>query len=141
MLAIVNINHYIEFIKYGDAKMIDGNTAALNEHLSQQETMDYENEWKFDYIEQCIDAAMYEIEVNSFFMHEGSRYNLLDVFADCDSNTQMGVGDALKMLMFNQGAAVYAEELKEWARDELAKWPDADKAYELHVSINEPQEY
>ncbi len=119
---------------------MDGNLAALNEHMAQQADKDYENEWKFDYVEQCVDSAMYQLEIQSYFMHEGNRYSLLDVFADCSPNAQMGVGDALKMLMFDENAEAYAGNLFAWATDELATWVDADYAYEQHVKDNEPQE-
>ena len=119
---------------------MDGNVAALNEHLAEQEDIDYENEWKENYIDDCVNAAMYQLEVQSYFMHEGVRHSLLDVFADCSLNAQMGVGDALKMLMFKQGAEVYSNNLIEWATEELANWVDAEEAYEQHVKDNEPQE-
>ena len=120
--------------------MIDGNTAAINQYLPQCEAQVYEQEWKFDYTEECIDAAMYQIEVQTYFMHEGNRYSLLDVFCDANPNTQMGVGDALKMLMLKENSEAYSDNLSEWARDELANWVNADKAYEKHVKDNEPQE-
>jgi hypothetical protein len=119
---------------------MDGNLAAINEHLARQEAKDYEHNWKENYIDDCVNAAMHQLEVQSYFMHEGNRYNLLDVFADCSPNSQMGVGDALKMLMFKEGAEVYSNDLQEWATDELANWVDADYAYEQHVKDNEPQE-
>ena len=119
---------------------MDGNTAALNEHLAQQEAVDYENEWKQNYIDECVESAFDQIKEQSYFMHEGVRHSLLDVFADCSLNAQMGVGDALKMLMCRQGAEIYSINLIEWAADELATWVDADEAYEQHVKDNEPQE-
>ncbi len=119
---------------------MDGNLAALNEHLAQQADKDYENEWKFNYIDDCVNAALYQLEVQSYFMHDGVRHSLLDLFADTHPNAQMGVGDALKMLMFKQGAEVYSNNLLEWATEELETWVDADYAYEQHVKDNEPQE-
>jgi hypothetical protein len=119
---------------------MDGNLAALNEHLARQEAKDYEHEWKENYIDDCVNAALYQLEVQSYFMHEGVRHDLLDVFTCCSLNTQMGVGDALKMLMFKQGAEVYSNNLLEWATEELGRWVDAEAAYEQHVKDNEPQE-
>ena len=119
---------------------MDGNLAALNEHLASLDADDYEQEWKAGYIDDCVEAAMFQLETQSYFMHNGSRYNLLDVFADAELNAQMGVGDALKMLMFKEDAQVYSEDIETWVRAELAAWVYADAAYERHVSANEPQE-
>ena len=119
---------------------MDGNLAALNEHLASLDAEDYEQEWKAGYIEDCVEAAMFKLETQSYFMHHGNPYNLLDVFADSELDNQMGVGDALKMLMFKEDAQVYSADLEKWVRDELATWVDADEAYERHVSANEPQE-
>ena len=75
---------------------MDGNLAALNEHLARQEDIDCESNWKENYIYDCVNAAMFQLEVQSYFMHEGVRHDLLDVFTCCSLNTQMGVGDAFK---------------------------------------------
>jgi hypothetical protein len=120
---------------------MDGNLAALNEHLASLDAEDYEQEWKAGYIDDCVEAAMFQLETQSYFMHNGNLYSLLDVFCDASLNAQMGIGDALKMLMFKEGAEVYSADLEAWAREELADWVDADDAYDRHVSVNEPQEY
>ena len=120
---------------------MDGNLAALNEHLASLDAGDYEQEWKAGYIDDCVEAAMWQMATTKKFMHNGNLiYSVLDLFAEAQLDAQLDAADALAMLIFKEDAQVYSEDLEKWARVELAAWVDADAAYERHVSANEPQE-
>ena len=120
---------------------MDGNLAALNEHLARQEAKDYEHEWKEDYIDDCVNAAMYQLKTEGSFMHDGLNYKPLDIFCGCEEDIQNAANAALLNLMFSPLESQKSlTNLPEWITYELETWVDADYAYEQHVKENEPQE-
>jgi len=120
---------------------MDGNVAALNQHLAYQEAKDYEHNWKENYIDDCVNAAMYQLETEGSFMHDGLNYKPLDIFCDCEENIQDAANSALlNLIFFPLESQKSLTNLPDWIAYELANWVDADEAYEQHVKDNEPQE-
>ena len=118
---------------------MDGNLAALNEHLARQEDIDYENEWKFEYFEDCINAAMYGLELEKEFKSSnGISRDLIDVICELQGNGREVFNDILFQFVFRN--KIGQENLQDYLKQELETWVDADEAYEQHVKDNEPQE-
>ncbi len=109
---------------------MDGNTAALNEHLARQEDIDYENEWKENYIDDCVNAAMYQLELKEL--------DMIDAVCEIQGNGREAFNDILFQFVFRNKMG--QENLQDYLKQELETWVDADKAYEQHVKDNEPQE-
>ena len=119
---------------------MDGNLAALNEHLARQEDIDYENEWKFDYVCDCIDAAMYGLELEKEFKSSnGISRDLIDVICELQGNGREVFNDILFQFVFRNNKDLQ-ENIQDYLKQELETWVDADEAYEQHVKDNEPQE-
>ncbi len=118
---------------------MDGNLAALNEHLAQQADKDYENEWKENYIDDCVNAAMYGLELEKEFKSsEGISRDLIDVICELQGNIREVFNDMLFHFVFRDKMG--QENLQDYLKQELETWVDADYAYEQHVKDNEPQE-
>ena len=109
---------------------MDGNTAALNEHMAQQEAVDYENEWKQNYFEECVESAMYQLELKEL--------DMIDAVCEIQGNGREAFNDILFNLVFRN--KIGQENLQDYLKEELATWVDAEAAYEQHVKDNEPQE-
>ena len=118
---------------------MDGNLAALNEHLAQQEDINYENEWKENYVSDCVDAAMYGLESEKEFKSsKGISRDMIDAICEIQGNGREIFNDILFQLVFRN--KIGQENLQDYLKQELETWVNAEEAYEQHVKDNEPQE-
>jgi hypothetical protein len=122
---------------------MDGNLAALNEHLASLDAEDYEQEWKAGYINDFVETTMYQLKTEgSFTFDNGFNYKPLDFFCESEEEVQDAANAALLSLMFNPlESKKSSTNLDDLLAKELEKWVDVNSAYEQHVKDNEPQEY
>ena len=110
---------------------MDGNTAALNAYLAQQEAEHYQADWKENYIDDCVNAAMYQLELKEL--------DMIDAVCEIQGNGREIFNDILFRLVFRNDKDLQ-ENIQDYLKQELETWVDADEAYEQHVKDNEPQE-
>lgn len=143
MVAITIIRYYIELIESTNrVNNMDGNLAALNEHLARQEDIDYESTWKENYIEECVDAAMYGLELEKEFKNsKGISRDMIDAICEIEGDAKKVFNAILFQAVFGKyESKALKAYLQEKVREELATWVNAKKAFEQHVKDNEPQE-
>jgi len=111
---------------------MDGNVAALNEHLAQQADKDYENNWKRNYIDECVETSMLDLELKLLEM--------IDAICEIEGEAKKIFNEILFKAVFSNESKAVQAFLQEKVQEELATWVDAEEAYEQHVKDNEPQE-
>lgn len=81
---------------------MDGNLAALNEHLARQEFIDYENDWKENYTYICGCIAMHDLESEKVFTNdEGFSRDMIDVVCEIEGDAKKIFNDILFQAVFN----------------------------------------
>jgi hypothetical protein len=124
--------------------MTDGNTAALNAHLAEQETLDYVDNWKEEFLTEKSDEAFHLLMTKGYFTNgtKGNvggeyRFSIIDAICnESDNDFEQMASDCIKMVICGEDSSVYKNDIEYKLREALKSYFDADKAFE-----NEHEQY
>ena len=89
---------------------MDGNLAAINQHLAYQEAIDYEHNWKENYIYDCVNAAMYQLELKEL--------DMIDAVCEIQGNGREIFNDILFQFVFRNNKDLQ-ENIQDYLKQEL----------------------